>query len=450
MSVLDPRPRVGLWLACGGLAILAAHHWLIAYQPRLTLDHLLMLGGALTGYLALAAGLMLTFGRRRSSRAPTMPLNLREPVDFRDAESPSADNRPAPDRLALLRDLIQRFLSWCAEEPPRKSDWSAFDQLVREMLAEHFEVGRVRCFHVEPREQKLCALSSAPQASDTRGARDGILGHVAVTGTEYFAYDPAQGELLAQLAGNGAETWDWVIPIRRGGLAIGLIAVGKLANHAVLTSEFRRDLIRLLSLAWEMVSYRSQLGVAETTDKASGLLTRGDFFALATEALAAAYAENEPVVATVLVLEGLRRLDDAGRWTDRDRLVENIGQLINRRIRTDDVIGRFADDRFVLLLRRLDSGLGRLIAMKVQAAVRAEIAKLGELGAGLNVRIGLTGSGFAKEPLEKLLARAFDAVDHARKQGLDIYTDLGDGPGSDVPHAAARPAVTAATEYTTT
>ena len=174
-----------------------------------------------------------------------------------------------------------------------------------------------------------------------------------------------------------------------------------------------------------MVSYRSQLGVAETTDKASGLLTRGDFFALATEALAAAYAENEPVVATVLV-------------------------LINRRIRTDDVIGRFADDRFVLLLRRLDSGLGRLIAMKVQAAVRAEIAKLGELGAGLNVRIGLTGSGFAKEPLEKLLARAFDAVDHARRQGLDIDTDLGDGPGGDVTHAAARPAVTATTEYTTT
>ena len=153
----------------------------------------------------------------------------------------------------------------------------------------------------------------------------------------------------------------------------------------------------------------------------------------ATGALTASYAENEPVVSVVLALEGLRRLDDVGRWGDRDKLVENIGQVINRRIRTDDVIGRFSDDRFVLLLRRLDSGLGRLIASKIQAAVRTEIAKLGELGAGLRVRIGLTGSGFAKEPLESLLARAFDAVDHARKQGVELYTDLAGSPAEHAP-----------------
>ena len=36
-------PRIGLWLSCGGLIILAAHHWLTVYDPGLSIDNLVLL-----------------------------------------------------------------------------------------------------------------------------------------------------------------------------------------------------------------------------------------------------------------------------------------------------------------------------------------------------------------------------------------------------------------------
>ena len=130
------------------------------------------------------------------------------------------------------------------------------------------------------------------------------------------------------------------------------------------------------------------------------------------------------MVVVVLTLEGLRRLDDVGQWQQRDALVEAVGRVIKRRIRTDDIIGRFSDDRFVLLLRRLDSGLGRLIAAKIQSAAEERIEQLSELSAGLCVRGGLAGSGFQKEALETLLVSAFDAVELARKQNSSLHCDI--------------------------
>lgn len=447
MSERNPAARLGPWLACGGLVILAAHQWLFAYQPQLSFDRLALLGGSLAGYLAMAIGLFMVFARKKEPAPLVVPANLRAEAEPIQAEGADGRTSGAFDGYAVLREMIQSFMRWGEEYSPDKPVWSAFDQLLREIFAERLGAARVRAFHVDSDEQQLCGLSQSAPAAEPRDARGGILGHVATTGREYFAADPSHGELVGQLAVDDAESWDWVIPIRRGPRTIGLVAIGKLTAELRLTNEFRRDVGRLLTLFWEQVGYRRQLGIAETTDKASGLLTRVDFFTLATAALTASYAENEPVVAVVLTLEGLRRLDDAGRWNDRDRLVENIGLLINRRIRTDDIIGRFSDDRFVLLLRRLDSGLGRLIVLKIQGAVRTEIAKLGELGAGLRIRIGLTGSGFAKEPLESLLARAFDAVEHARKQGLELYTDLAGGPADRAPDAAENPAVGAKTEH---
>jgi GGDEF domain-containing protein len=172
------------------------------------------------------------------------------------------------------------------------------------------------------------------------------------------------------------------------------------------------------------VACLDQLRTAEKIDKASGLLIRSDFFRVATHALADSYAENEPVVVVVLALEGLRRLDDIGHWRERDTLVETIGLLIRRRMRTDDIIGRFSDDRFVLLLRRLDVSLGRLIATKIQDTARVQIAQLGGVGTSVRVRAGLTGSGFHKPPFETLLVSAFEAVDVARKQGVTLHCDL--------------------------
>ena len=68
----DQLPKVGVWLSCGGLVVLAAHHWLTMYEPELSMDNVLLLAGGLAGYLVTATGVFLSVGHRnRSASART-------------------------------------------------------------------------------------------------------------------------------------------------------------------------------------------------------------------------------------------------------------------------------------------------------------------------------------------------------------------------------------------
>ena len=411
---------IGLWLTCGGLVILAVERLLAVYGPQLSIDDLALLGGAIAGYLAIAVGVWLSLGRRVRGRSASAG------ADLAPASSQSA---AASKRGGSASRAVRSFLTWCDEDYPEANPWNPFDQLIREMITELLGGVRVRCYQVLPGDQQLRSLSRLDRPDDGECARSGILGHVATTGCEFVAGDPAHGELVHQRAKSTDEVWDWICPIRQGNRTVGLVAVGRLSPDAGFDRERRQELSVLITTFWRHVACLERLGIAERTDKISGLLTRGDFLEVATHALADSHAENEPVAVVVLALEGLRRLDDVGRWQDRDALVESIGLLAKQRIRTDDVIGRFSDDRFVLLLRRLDSGLGRLIAGKIQSMAQQRMSQAEDLGAMLRARVGLTGSGFSKQPLQKLLAAAFDAAEMARKQDAAIYCDL-DEPGS--------------------
>jgi GGDEF domain-containing protein len=416
MSKREVCAKTGLWLTCGGLTILAAHHLLAVYESELSIDNLMLLGGAIAGYLVTAAGICLSVSYRPRrpappTGAPVTPAGARQ---FRAASDPSN----------VARRMTGSFLAWCEEEHGDANLWNSFDQLVREMLTEQFGAVRVRCYQVLPGCQQLRSLSRLGTLTDGRCARQGILGHVATGGQEFVATDPTHGELIDKLAQDGDETWDWVHPIRHGSQTVGLVALGKLPPTSLLDRERRQGLGVLLSTFWKHVACLEQLRIAEKTDKASGLLTRADFFECAARALADSYAESEPVVVVALALEGLRHLDDIGRWSDRDGLVETTARLINHRIRSDDIIGRFSDDRFVLLLRRLDSSLGRLIAAKIQSTIQDQMRELEGVGGLLRVRAGVSGSGFQHQPLDALLVSAFEAVELARKSDLPLHCDL--------------------------
>jgi GGDEF domain-containing protein len=411
-------------------------------------------GDALFTAALVLGGLLLALGAARLVRRhqPASPLA--------DAPQPTAATAPPapPPEAGLARRLCTAFDAWLVDSEEQPDLWTALDQWLREVLAEQLGVTRVRCYHVRPGADQLEPLARTGSSTAAPSARAGLLGHVVATGSEFVAGDPAQGELVLAMAQASGEAWSWVWPIRRPKHGtIGVVALGPAGERATLTAEVRRTVGPLLSLFWQQAACLERLQVVQRTDQASGVLTRQDFFGCAAAALADSYAASEPVVLLVLALEGLRRLDDRGRWCQRDRLVERLGKLITRRIRSDDLVGRFSDDRFVVLLRRLDSGLGRLIAEKTLAAanacaeecytaVDADAAAVpdprgaaadGAEGAGpeaagatrassrpFTLRMGLAGSGLTRPPLEALLVTAFDAVERARRTNQPIGTDL--------------------------
>ncbi len=369
--------------------------------------------------------------RRRQQREALVAPRSVPPSAPRAPEVPTAPYR-AGQRICVA------FHGWLAERHDGPDVWASFDQLVREALGAHLGATRVRCYHVQPGCDTLQTIHQARKPPQSAGPdmQEGLLGHVAMTGREYVADDPSHGPLVDDLAAQSEDRWSWIWPVRQpcrtrtpvakkvsdtlsAAETIGVIAVGPLSDAAILTPELRQTIGPLLSLCWQHVASLQRLRLVQRTDQASGVLTRGDFFAVAEAALRDSYAANEPVVVGVLALEGLRRLDDTRCWEERDALIERLGQQVARRMRSDDVVGRFADDRFVILLRRLDTGLGRLIAEKLLETGFQTL----ETGS-LRLRMGLSGSGMAQPPLPALLGTAFDAVERARKE--DVRLEIGD------------------------
>ncbi len=420
---------------------------------------LLASGSSLGLWFGGAAGALIVgalwISRRRQSAHATPPLSSRgtgfptgpgtAAAATPPARPPNRDRHGADQEKSppVARRLCAAFHDWLTENQDRPDLWTSFDQFVRERTTEHLGATRVRCYHVRPGSDTLHSLSEPrPAAVDAAvrqgsgsdpsppqpgpGARAGVLGHVATTGNEFVVGNPAHGPLIDDLAAQTDDPWAWVWPVRgsSGSAVIGVIAVGNLRDPARLTQDTRHTIGEIISLCWRHVACLDRLRLVQCTDPASGGLNRNDFFTLSSQALAESYETNEPVVVAVLALEGLRGLDDGGQWAERDELIERLGQLLAHRIRADDLVGRFTDDRFVILLRRLDSGLGRLIADKLVVAANECLAQLPAVHGQVCVRIGLAGSGFRQPELEELLGSAFDAVERARAMQTAVATDL--------------------------
>jgi GGDEF domain-containing protein len=383
-------------------------------------DPTLLGAGILLGLLL--AGLALRLTSRRTSR-----IDLAAPgPEVAAVQTTLPEFPPALAPQTTARRMCIAFESWLTQNRDRTDLWPAFDQLLRELLTEHIGATRVRCYHVAPDSDTLHTIAQSGSTSQGGGpsVREGLLGHVATSGSEYVAGDASVGPLVHSLNEQEGEAWAWVWPVRSDNGTKGIIAAGNLRDATALTLDLRETVGQLVTLFWEHVSCLDSFQVVRRTDQASGVLTRNDFFGLARHVIADSYNANEPVVIAVLALEGLRRMDDGRLWTERDALIVALGEVISSRIRSDDIVGRFADDRFVLVLRRLDSGLGRLIAEKLLQGATESAAAIGDADRPVTMRMGLAGSGFHRPSFDELLAKAFEAVDRARYAGQPLASDL--------------------------
>jgi diguanylate cyclase (GGDEF)-like protein len=281
---------------------------------------------------------------------------------------------------------------------------------------------------------ELRALNTSGEPFASRlSAREGIAGYVIGRGHRYVRGDELLGPIVHRLAERSHDGPVWCFPIVYEQQVLGLVSVGQVWTAAEQDIGLLESLGCVIALLWGRLVDRERMMVARQTDHGSGVLERGALFAAGERALSDSYAEHEPVLAMVIALEGMRRLDDAGLWEGRDAAVERAGRAIRRKLRSDDVVGRFSDDRFVALMRRLDTSLGRMIAEKMIAAVRRELQKVGGDVATMSVRCGLAGTGQEKPSLEKLLADAFAACDRARKANIDLVDDLAPTPQEGTP-----------------
>jgi len=331
-----------------------------------------------------------------------------------------------------LGELTANFSRWFCQHNKDEDPWPAFDRWIRDALNQFLKARRIRCFRYQDKNRRLYSLiNKSDETFWTNASRHGLIEHVIGSGQRYVRGAPSNGPLIEQLAAqwdsqNDAQNSDmislrqpdWIIPIHDRNNTIGLIVVGELPPDVLTDLAQLQAFGHLLEIYWSHVHLADELTIAQRTDRTSGLMNRIDLTKFTETILQESANEGEPLVILALALEGVRGLDDHGQWELRDWLMRQIGQEIRSKLRSDDIVGRFSDDRIIVILRRLDISLGQLIARKLLDGVQATINCEPIKSASIHLRCGLAeGPG---DSLEPLLTRVFRALTQAREEEKDI------------------------------
>lgn len=415
---------------------------------------LFALAPAMMGMLAYVAGGRTVQSLPEADRASLQTTDRTEVSDSHHQQS----NLPEAGTAEGLVVATREFARLHARQSPGHLDWAGFDQFIRQFLRRSFGATRIRCFAHRSQEVDIQALF------DESGA---LHAGIAVP-LERLRSSLESGRVMIRDAGErfgegsvpaaeapdpDAGDWRWVLPIRHRETVTGIVVVGEVseqARAAESSAETAREFIELCWNAFRFIGADSP----KADDTPGELLGRAALLGRVNEIVRIA-TEHDPVMVLAVMIEGLRGMDDRGHWAERDALVSQLGRVLSDRVRSDDVVGRFCDDRFVIVLRRLDNRLGTLVAEKLLETIRHDV--LDEWGARLvsrpvnaesplhplRLRAGLAGTRCAPASTDhlpaalagaesvapdedgtELLERALALLEYAREQRIDMATDM--------------------------
>jgi len=406
-----------------GLGILCALFWIVLVQASVGMAAWGQ-GGTVAGIVAGAMAIIAIGGWAGESEADSMTAKEKtEPV----AEPAlPVDGGRSDGGVESLGELMEQFDDWLAAHRDNGNPWSSFDEFLRAALYRCCKATHVRPFRLSGDGQELLSLSEPELFTDTPrfGSRDGIVGHVLTTGRSFLLGDPSQGVLIDQLAAEWPKPLAWCFVVRRGVERLGVVTVGHLESAPQRNRPLLLATERAVSQFWATVGDGVRSQTAATCDVVSGLHVREAFFRAAEPALRHSYSQDEPAAVAVVAIEGLRTLNDGGRWDVADDVVREVSAELRRKVRMDDWTGRFDGSRFLLLLRRVDSELATLIVSQLAAKLRTICGDAMRWGASMEVRCGLAGSGMEQPDLRTLVTRALAQCAQARAGGESIASDL--------------------------
>ena len=163
--------------------------------------------------------------------------------------------------------------------------------------------------------------------------------------------------------------------------------------------------------------YRKQLVRLATRDSLTGLPNRGRMAAVATEALAAALATQQPLSVALIDLDHFKALNDLCGHATGDRVLKEFASIATASIRLTDTLGRWGGEEFLLVLPNttLDT------AMEMLNFIRQKVGQidLAEWDMRVSISAGLATGGQGSLSLDEILARADVALYKAKNSGRD-------------------------------
>lgn len=175
---------------------------------------------------------------------------------------------------------------------------------------------------------------------------------------------------------------------------------------------------RILDLQDELVAARESMRHAATHDSLTGLLNRGEIFAMLERELERSRRENRPVSVILSDIDHFKKVNDTHGHLFGDEVLQEISRRLHSRLRVYDGVGRYGGEEFLLVLPTCDLEYALVRANELREIIAATPIVSGNVERSITMSMGVAVSeGTGIKGVETLLSRADTALYRAKEKG---------------------------------
>lgn len=203
----------------------------------------------------------------------------------------------------------------------------------------------------------------------------------------------------------------------------------QLASLAEATDESARRVEEAKqALEREMVERRqleAKLRRMATTDGLTGALNRAGFLALSQTELEQRSEGVRGIALMMLDVDHFKWINDRFGHAGGDLALQHLVNALAGRTRRGDLLGRLGGEEFAILLPAITAAEAARLAERLVAHIAASPVAFGERLIKMTISIGLTMVAATDRSIERVIARADEALYHAKETGRNrVVKDL--------------------------
>ncbi len=157
-----------------------------------------------------------------------------------------------------------------------------------------------------------------------------------------------------------------------------------------------------------------------TTDALTGLCNRGEFMRRAGVEIERARRYGRPMAIALLDVDHFKQINDRFGHSGGDDALRALSSACAALVRQQDLVGRLGGEEFGILMPETDLDAAVQLAQRVRqhiAGLRIDIAKAEPLR--MSASFGVSALGETADDVERLLARADEALYRSKREGRD-------------------------------
>jgi diguanylate cyclase (GGDEF)-like protein len=175
------------------------------------------------------------------------------------------------------------------------------------------------------------------------------------------------------------------------------------------------ELLSLLQAGTRIIEQQLRMKELAMHDPLTGLLNRSTFVELQSVEWSGAERKDEPLSCAMLDIDYFKNINDVYGHIHGDRVLTRIGEIMRRVGRKSDLLCRYGDDEFCILMPNTDLEGALACAERLRAAVVAEKASFPEEVSFPTVTVGVATRTDDLADAELLLVKANEALYWAKQ-----------------------------------